>query len=309
MEQGKVLEPDACIFLCKGGTPVQRRIKTPVPGRVVIPERLRLLKEQRCYLLEKIHQQQQKLDQLDYRIFKFYKNIKIKEVPEMDRREFIKVSGAGMLTLFLSGCGVSMIGGGDKKAAGAAAADGVSKSQGGKGMKIVVVTGSPHKAGTSALLADKFIEGAQAAGHEVFRFNAAFEDIHPCLGCDACGMNGPCVQKDAIENKLIQKLVDCDMIAVVTPLYYYGMSAQLKTIVDRFYSRTGRISGKKSLLMATAYNSADWTMSALVDHYNTLVRYMGWKDQGMVLATGCGSRSLIESSKFPDQAYQLGKNL
>jgi len=78
MEQGKVLEPDACIFLCKGGTPVQRRIKTPVPGSVVIPERLRLLKEQRCYLLEKIHQQQQKLDRLDYRIFKFLQEHKDK---------------------------------------------------------------------------------------------------------------------------------------------------------------------------------------------------------------------------------------
>ena len=91
-------------------------------------------------------------------------------------------------------------------------------------MKIVVVTGSPHKAGTSALLADKFIEGAESKGHEVFRFNAAFEDIHPCRGCDACGMNGPCVQKDAIEEKLIQKLVDCDMIVLVTPLYYFGFS-------------------------------------------------------------------------------------
>ena len=57
---------------------MQRRIKTPVPGRVVIPERLRLLKEQRCYLLEKIHQQQQKLDRLDYRIFKFLQEHKDK---------------------------------------------------------------------------------------------------------------------------------------------------------------------------------------------------------------------------------------
>ena len=132
-------------------------------------------------------------------------------------------------------------------------------------MKIVVVTGSPHKAGTSALLADKFIEGAQSKGHDVFRFNAAFEDIHPCRqskghdvfrfnaafedihpcrGCDACGMNGPCVQKDAIEEKLIQKLVDCDMIVLVTPLYYFGFSAQLKTVIDRFYSRTGSIHKK-----------------------------------------------------------------
>ena len=137
-------------------------------------------------------------------------------------------------------------------------------------MKIVVVTGSPHKAGTSALLADKFIEGAESKGHEVFRFNAAFEDIHPCRGCDACGMNGPCVQKDAIEEKLIQKLVDCDMIVLVTPLYYFGFSAQLKTVIDRFYSRTGSIHKKKSALLATAWNNDSWTMTALKAHYTRL---------------------------------------
>ena len=146
----------------------------------------------------------------------------------MDRREFLKVTGAGALTLFLSGCGINAVSG-DKKAGAAPSAGGAEAKPGGvsngKKMKIVVLCGSPHKAGTSALLADKFIEGAQAAGHEVFRFNAAFEDINPCRGCDACGMNGPCVIQDAISAKLIQKLVDCDMVALVTPLYYYGFSA------------------------------------------------------------------------------------
>jgi putative NADPH-quinone reductase len=226
----------------------------------------------------------------------------------MDRREFIKLGGAGLMTLYLSGCGLGALNG-QKDTSKANAAGQTGTSGGGKKMKIVVVTGSPHKAGTSALLADKFIEGAQAAGHEVFRFNAAFENIHPCLGCDHCGMNGPCIQNDAIEQKLMPHLLDMDMIVLVTPLYYYGMSAQLKTIVDRFYSRTGQITNKKSMLMATAYNSADWTMKALVDHYETLIRYMNWKDMGQVLAIGCGSRSLIEQSKFPEQAFQIGKSL
>lgn len=66
-------------------------------------------------------------------------------------------------------------------------------------MKITVITGSPHKNGTSALLADKFIEGAKEAGHEVFRFNAAFEKISPCLGCDHCMMgSNPCVHNDSM---------------------------------------------------------------------------------------------------------------
>ena len=222
----------------------------------------------------------------------------------MDRRDFVKVSGSGLMTLFLSGCGVSFFG--NKKTSAATG----NITSGGKKMKVVIVTGSPHKAGTSALLADRFEAGAKEAGHEVYRFNAGLEtDIHPCKGCDFCGMDGPCVQKDAIEKNLIGKLVDADVIVLITPLYYYGMSAQLKTIVDRFYSRTSKINGKRSILMATAYNSADWTMSALVDHYDTLVRYMNWKDLGKVLAIGCGSRSLIEKSKFPDQAYNLGKSL
>ena len=108
-------------------------------------------------------------------------------------------------------------------------------------MKIVVVTGSPHKSGTTALLADKFIEGAQSAGHEVFRFDAAFEDIHPCLGCDRCGMDGDCIQNDAILQTLMPQLLQADLIALVTPVYFFAMTAQIKTIVDRFYSRTDAI--------------------------------------------------------------------
>lgn len=102
-------------------------------------------------------------------------------------------------------------------------------------MKITVITGSPHKDGTSALLADKFIQGAKKSGHDVFRFNAAFEDVHSCNGCDHCGMNGPCVFKDSM-SKLLPELLVSDLIAFVTPLYYWGMSVQLKKVIDRFYS-------------------------------------------------------------------------
>ena len=116
------------------------------------------------------------------------------------------------------------------------------------------------------------------------------------------------MQKDDVKT-IRGKQLSSEKVVFATPLYYYGMSAQLKTIVDRFYSRTGRLHGKKSILMATAYNSADWTMSALVDHYDTLVRYMEWQDVGKVLGIGCGARSLVEHSKFGDMAEQMGANL
>lgn len=226
----------------------------------------------------------------------------------MNRKDFIVSTAAGVATILLGGCSFTSKEKIQQQPAQLAAVD--RNAEGSKKMRITVITGSPHKDGTSALLADKFIEGAKTNGHDIFRFNAAFEDIHPCLGCDRCGMNGPCIHQDAIDKKLMPKLLDADLVAFVTPLYYYGMSAQIKMAIDRFYARNSRLhENKKAVLMATAYNSSDWTFNALTEHYKTLVRYMGWEDKGMVLAVGCGGRSDIERSDFPNQAFKLGLNL
>ena len=226
----------------------------------------------------------------------------------MNRREFLRIGGMGVMALLLSGCGLAAATEERKNVKTPSEKNGVS---GGKKMKIVVITSSPHPKdeSTSIYLADRFTEGAKSAGHEVFTFDAANEETHPCRGCDMCGMDGPCVFKDAIEKKLMPKMLEADMLVLTTPLYYYGMSAQLKTIVDRFYSRTGKLNGKKSMLIATAYNSADWTFQALVAHYETLVRYMNWTDAGQVLGLGCGSRPLVEQSKFGEMARKIGASL
>lgn len=222
----------------------------------------------------------------------------------MNRREFLKISCSGLITLYLSGCGLNMQSGQNITSA-AETASGKENSK----MKITVITGSPHKAGTSALLADKFIAGAEKNGHKVFRFNAAFKNIHACTGCNACGMNGPCVFKDDIERELMPELLDSDMIVLVTPLYYYDMSAQLKTVIDRMHGRLRSFDGKKSIFMATAWNSAGWTFDALVDHYDLLVEFMHWQDMGKVLALGSGTRRMIEGTEFPEQAERLGMSI
>ena len=94
-----------------------------------------------------------------------------------------------------------------------------------------------------------------------------------CIGCVSCGYDGPCVQKDDME-QIKQDILSADMVVFVTPLYYYGMSAQLKILIDRFCAFYGSIQRKhmKSALLAVAWNNDDWTMTALVEHYKTLVR-------------------------------------
>lgn len=177
-------------------------------------------------------------------------------------------------------------------------------------MKIVLLEGSPNKNGSSNTLANAFIEGAKEAGHSVDVIDAAHANIHPCTGCIHCGYEGPCVQKDDVDD-IRARVLAADMMVFVTPLYYYGMSAQLKTLVDRFCAFNSSIQRKhmKSAMIAAAWNADGWTFEALEAHYKTLVRYLNLKDMGAVWGKGCGTPSMTKRSRYVQQAYELGKNL
>ncbi|HIR06899.1 MAG TPA: flavodoxin family protein [Candidatus Pullichristensenella stercoripullorum] len=177
-------------------------------------------------------------------------------------------------------------------------------------MKIILLEGSPNKNGSSNLLADCFRQGAEEAGHSVEIVDVAHANIHPCTGCIRCGYEGPCVQKDDVE-AIRRKILDADMLVFVTPLYYYGMSAQLKAMIDRFCAFNSSIQRKhmRSALLAVAWNSDDQTFEALEAHYKTLVRYLNLTDMGMVLGYGCGTPSMTQHSRYPQQAYSLGDRL
>ena len=107
------------------------------------------------------------------------------------------------------------------------------------------------------------------------------------------------------------QILHADMMVFVTPLYYYGMSAQLKILIDRFCAINSSIARKhmKSALFSVAWNADDWTFEALKAHYKTLVRYLNLNDQGMILGYGCGTPSMTQHSVYPYKAYQLGRNL
>ncbi len=177
-------------------------------------------------------------------------------------------------------------------------------------MKIVILMASPNSKGSTSILAEQFRKGAGESGHEVEMINVCELNINPCTGCVACGYEGDCVQRD--DNGLIHKaLLSCDMVVFATPLYYYGMSAQLKAVVDRFCAYNSSLNRRhlKSALIAVAWNSEDWTFEALTAHYRTLVRYINFEDMGMILGYGCGSPSMTRASSYPEQAYRSGRSL
>ena len=177
-------------------------------------------------------------------------------------------------------------------------------------MRIIILQGSPNKNGSTNILVEEFSRGAKESGHSIRRFDLTDMNISPCTGCVACGYEGPCIQYDD-NNEIRAAVLSADMIVFATPLYYYGMSAQLKTVVDRFCAYNSSITRKrmKSALLAVAWNSDDWTFNSLESHYRTLVRYLHFHDQGMLLGKGCGSPGMTKNTGYPEMAYRLGRSL
>jgi multimeric flavodoxin WrbA len=177
-------------------------------------------------------------------------------------------------------------------------------------MKVVVITGSPHKKGTSACLADNFIKGATEAGHEVYRFDAAFKKVRPCLGCKACITKGEgCVLKDDME-ELNPKLLEADAVVFASPIFYCNLSAQIKTVIDRFFANDRAICGKRKTALLTTMK--DKTMRSAegvnICFRNTAI-WLDWEVAGIVNAMEYLSVEVLEKTDYPQKAYELGKNL
>lgn len=177
-------------------------------------------------------------------------------------------------------------------------------------MKITVITSSAHRHGTSAMMADAFIKGAAEAGHDIFRFDAAFKDIHPCIGCGKCQSGeGKCVFKDDMQ-ELNPELLAADLIVLVSPIYFFDVNGQMKVTIDRFFANNMALYNmtKKFALITTmsdpafAAEGANTSFKLIADLYK-------WEIVGIINAENSGNVAALEKTDFVQQAYEFGKNL
>ncbi len=99
--------------------------------------------------------------------------------------------------------------------------------------KILVISTSPRRGSNSEALAEAFASGAREAGHEVELVSLRGKDVQFCRGCFVCQETQRCVIHDDADT-LRQKALEADVLVFATPIYYYEMSGQLKTLLDRF---------------------------------------------------------------------------
>ena len=140
---------------------------------------------------------------------------------------------------------------------------------------IVVIIGSPRKNGNTELLANAFIEGAQSAGHTVDVISVAGKHINGCIGCNACYRDAAhkCVYQDDM-TECYKQLADADVIVAATPIYFYGVSSQLKCLIDRLHNPIrNSFKVKKLGLLAVCTDAQESVFDSVKAMYHSILSY------------------------------------
>lgn len=178
--------------------------------------------------------------------------------------------------------------------------------------RILVLTGSPRTGGNSDLLADAFIKGAAAAGHDVMKCEAGKKNVMGCKACDTCYSRGkPCSFDDDF-NGIAPLMEQADAIVFVTPLYWFTFPAQLKAVIDKAYAF---IMGKKelrvkeSMLLVCGEDQDESAFDSIIGTYQRIAGYQKWTDRGHLIVPGVLNKGDILSTEYLVLAEKMGRNI
>ncbi len=174
--------------------------------------------------------------------------------------------------------------------------------------KVLVLSTSPRKGGNSDLLCDQFMLGAKEAGNQTEKIFFRDKEINYCLACDTCKENdGDCEQKDDMA-EVLDKMIAADVIVMATPVYFYTMNAQMKTLIDRTYSRYMELTNKDIYFIMTAAVSRKEALERTIEGLRGFTSVLsGVNEKGIIYGTGAWNIGDIKGSKAMDQAYDMGK--
>ena len=177
-------------------------------------------------------------------------------------------------------------------------------------MNILILSGSPRKGGNTDLLVEAFVKGA-SPNHCVEVVSVHDYKINPCMGCNACFKSDSqsCVQKDDMAT-IYEKMLVSDMLVIASPVYFYGLSAQLKAVIDRCHNPirdTFRI--KKTALLLVGAASLPELFDSILTQYQLCLNFFRLEDIGHILVRGVKDKGDIEKTEALNEAYKLGKNI
>ena len=177
-------------------------------------------------------------------------------------------------------------------------------------MNILILSGSPRKGGNTELLVEAFVKGASQK-HHVEVVSVHDYKVNPCMGCNACfkSESNSCVQKDDMP-LIYEKMAVADMLVIASPVYFYGLSAQLKAVIDRFHNPirdTYHI--KKTALLLVGAASLPELFDGILAQYRLCLNFFKLEDAGCVLVRGVKDKGDIQNTEAIQKANELGLNI
>ena len=175
---------------------------------------------------------------------------------------------------------------------------------------IVIIQGSPRKDGNTARLVQAFREGVSSE-HHVTIINVAELHINYCIGCNSCFTRegNRCFQQDDMQ-KIMPKLAAADVLVFASPVYFYGISAQLKTLLDRLHTplrNTFKV--KQTALLLVGAASLPELFDSIKTQYRLLRKFFQLRDLGTVLVRGVKEKGNIEGRPELQEARELGRSI
>lgn len=176
--------------------------------------------------------------------------------------------------------------------------------------KVVVLIGSVRKNGNTELLANRFIEGA-GKNNQVEVISVSEYKVSPCIGCNSCFSreNNACFNDDDM-SIIYEKLANADVVVIASPIYFYGISAQLKAIVDRLHTpMRNSFNIKKLGLLLVGAAELENLFDPIIMQYRMVCDFFHLEDAGMVLVRGVKNKGDIIGRPEMEKAYELGLSI
>ena len=177
-------------------------------------------------------------------------------------------------------------------------------------MNILILSGSPRKGCNTDLLVEAFVKGVLQK-HHVEVVSVHDYKVNPCMGCNACFRNEYhlCAQKDDMAI-IYGKMAHTDMLVVASPVYFYGLSAQLKAVIDRCHNPirdTFHI--KKMALLLVGAATLPELFDSILAQYQLCLNFFKLEDAGRVLVRGVKDKGDIKNTNALNEAFVLGQNI
>jgi len=177
--------------------------------------------------------------------------------------------------------------------------------------KVLILSGSPRKGGNSDILCDQFAKGALEAGNEVEKIRVAEKKIAPCTGCYFCrNSGGRCALNDDMGD-ILQKIIDCDVLVLSSPVYFYSMCAQLKAVIDRCVARWTEIANKDLYYIMTAAEEDEDTMDGTIACMHGFAMCIdGYEEKGILYGKGVAEKGeVVNRPELMQIAYEMGMSV